>query len=188
MLGPGGREWSDATIREVLDRGIYSGVIVRNRVKMVGEPGDRTHVRQAEPDWNLVESDIDFHPLILPYGTYFGIREIRRERQTQGRRPSMKSVFTGRLNCGACGATMHVRWWQRKGETVYSYRCQQRCGEQVIYEEVVMRAVNLDLYLQTDEPLLPLTAPRTEWRRVVHERIARIVAKGRRVTQIVWAD
>jgi site-specific DNA recombinase len=122
--GPSSPKWGDGTVRVILDNAIYSGVLVRGRVRKAGPQKDAPEVPQPEDEWTVVDADLDFHPPILELGMWHKVQQARKRRRRGGHRPGKASVFSGVLKCGGCGGPMNVRHWTVKGgETVYQYRC-----------------------------------------------------------------
>jgi site-specific DNA recombinase len=154
---PSGRLWTDMAVRTILDRGIYSGVLIWGMHPNLGHGSSASRERKPKDEWIITppeDTDLDFHPPILPLGMWFEVREARERRRPAGKRPSIFAPFTSKLRCGGCGGAMGVRWWDREsGERVYQYRCSTRvasgeagCANPApIYEDTVMRAVYHDL-------------------------------------------
>lgn len=149
----GGGLWSDKTVLDVLDQETYSGVVVWNRQRKVGVGKRGRVVPVPESEWIVAPADTDWHPRILPSGTWERVRAVRRENAIPGRRPSRSAPFTGRLVCAGCGGPMSVR---RSGRRflVYGYRCTRysKQGPQAcpnpgrVGEFDLMRRVSVELH------------------------------------------
>ncbi len=107
---PRGRFWSAGTVRAMLRREMYVGVLVWGREGKEYKGGTRIRVerneeqltRAARPDLRIIEGDL-----------WHAVRErIARWERTEGRRgpagPQPKYTLSGLARCGVCGGRMHV--------------------------------------------------------------------------------
>ena len=117
-------KWAPDRIRAILDNGIYSGVLVRGRVRKTGPQKDAPRVLQPEEEWTVVPADPELHPPILPEGKWHEVAAERKRRRAKGRRPGKQSVFAGALKCAGCGGSMNVKGWDRlDGSRAWEYQC-----------------------------------------------------------------
>jgi DNA invertase Pin-like site-specific DNA recombinase len=111
--------WAPSTVREVLHRPLYRGLIVWNQRQKRDRWGKKKQSRRPEASWIQREAP---ELRIVPAELWSAARErldgVRRAylRGTDGRlwgRPGSgiesKYLLTGLAICGACGSTLHVR-------------------------------------------------------------------------------
>ena len=112
-------QWWQGSVRDILIRGIYSGVEQWGKRIRHGT----TTTPRPEDEWVEVEVDI---PIIRPVERWERIKVQMTERTVTTRTGPSDAVFAGLLWCG-CGSRMSAYSWTRAaGETVRAYRCSLR--------------------------------------------------------------
>ncbi len=127
------RGWAPSSVREVLHRELYRGVIVWNRTKRRDEWGLKKSTPRDPSDWvrevdeNLrIVSDEFWHAVHERLGRARQAYLRGTEGQVWGRPPSgveSKYLLTGMAACGWCGATLHVRSRSHGRRRAFFYGC-----------------------------------------------------------------
>jgi site-specific DNA recombinase len=127
------RGWAPSTIREMLLRELYRGVIVWNRTERVIRRGERQKRPRAADEWLRVEAPalrLVPEPLWLAaHERLAGTRAayLRVRNGAAGGRPvngaAGRYLLTGLGQCGACGAGMFVHTHGPRGGGVPTYGC-----------------------------------------------------------------
>ena len=127
------RGWAPSSVREVLHRALYRGVIVWNRTRRRDEWGLKKPTPRDPSEW---VRETDERLRIVPDALWQAVHErlgrarqayLRgTESQVSGRPPSgveSKYLLTGMATCGWCGATLHVRSRSHGRRRAFFYGC-----------------------------------------------------------------
>lgn len=127
------RAWAPSSVREVLHRELYAGVIVWNKTKKRNPWGRAERSARAAEDWIRVEAP---HLRIVPEDAWFAARERLEEarrvylRGTKGQlwgRPGhgvdSKYLLTGLMRCDECGGSVYVKTRAHGRRRVAFYGC-----------------------------------------------------------------
>jgi site-specific DNA recombinase len=176
------RGWAPSSVRAVLYRELYRGVIVWNRTKKRDEWGCKKQTPRdpaewvREPDETLsIVSDEVWQAV---HGRLVSARQAYlrgTHGQVWGRPPSgveSKYLLTGMATCGACGATLHVRSRSHGRRRAFFYGCtaHHHRGPSVCRNDVELPMV------ETDEALLTTVEAQLLHPEVVHQAIREAVA------------
>jgi site-specific DNA recombinase len=126
--------WSPSTIRTILCRDIYRGVVVWNRSRKRDDWGKVDQRRRPESDWHTFPAE---HLRIIPDDLWARVAARRAEvegkalRFSSGRlsgRPckETKNLLAGLASCAECGGGLIVETSQRKDGRVAEYICSRR--------------------------------------------------------------
>ncbi len=121
--GPGGRQWSDTTIRGhalrrtgILHNELYIGRLVWNKQRYIKEPNTGKRLARINPESEWVIQDVPALRIIEDDLWYRvqqrlagirgsdGVRKAREKKFWLNRRP--KHMLTGLTHCGHCGASL----------------------------------------------------------------------------------
>lgn len=129
----GPRGWSPSTVRDVLHRDLYRGVIVWNRTQKRDTWGQKRPQRRPEQDWLRIEaSTLRVISDDLWQAAHDRLRGSRDTylRSTGGRlwgKPSngieSKYLLTGMATCGRCGGALTARSRSHGRQRGFFYHC-----------------------------------------------------------------
>ncbi len=129
----GPRGWAPSTVRDVLRRELYRGVIVWNRTQKRDAWGQKRPQRRAERDWIRIDAPaLRIVPEDLWQAAHDRLRGSRETyiRSTGGRvwgRPSngvdSKYLLTGMAVCGQCGGALTARSRRHGHRRGFFYHC-----------------------------------------------------------------
>ena len=125
--------WAPSSVREVLHRDLYRGLITWNRTRKRNQWGAQHQVARPPADW----IDVPAPQLAIASEREWLAAHARLEaasaiyrKGTQGRafgRPALgspsKYLLTNLALCGCCGGTLHVRSWSHGNGRKYFYAC-----------------------------------------------------------------
>ncbi|CAN5488569.1 hypothetical protein BH23ACI1_BH23ACI1_33360 [soil metagenome] len=127
------KAWAPSSVREVLHRELYRGVIVWNKTRKRDQWGQAKQRQRPPTDWIEVPAP---ELQVVPDALWAAARErLEAGRQVylrtnEGRlwgRPAhgieAKHLLTGLARCGCCGGTMTVRSRQHGKQRAYFYAC-----------------------------------------------------------------
>ncbi len=130
--GPRG-PWAPSSVREVLYRDLYRGVMVWGKIRKRDKWGKRRYLSQPEQDWvvvSLPELQIVDDPLWQSVHERLTASRGVYLRQTDGKlwgRPTRgldsRYLLTSMGQCGVCGGSMIVGSSGAKGRRIYVYKC-----------------------------------------------------------------
>ena len=177
------RGWAPSSVRAVLYRELYRGVIVWNRTKKRDEWGCKKQTPRDPSEW-VREPDATLR-IVSDEGWQAVHDRLASARQaylrgTQGqvwgRPPSgveSKYLLTGMATCGACGATLHVRSRSHGRRRAFFYGCtaHHHRGPSVCRNDVELPMV------ETDEALLTTVEAQLLHPEVVQQAIREAVAQ-----------
>jgi site-specific DNA recombinase len=139
---PRGSSWNASTINGsgqrangILHNELYVGRLVWNRVRMVRDPTTGKRVSRPNPksEWRRVQTE----HLRLVSDEVFAAAQLRRQSHgpTQPPRRKPKRMLSGLLRCGACGAGMSLKDFDRGRPRVVCTRMKESgtCGNRRSY-------------------------------------------------------
>ncbi|HEV8458223.1 MAG TPA: recombinase family protein [Methylomirabilota bacterium] len=155
------RGWAPSSVREVLYRELYRGVIVWNRTRNRDEGGLKKQTPRDPSEW-VREPDETLRIVSdeLWQAVHDRLASARQaylrgtKGQVWGRPPSgveSKYLLTGMATCGACGATLHVRSRSHGRRQAFFYGCtaHHHRGPSVCRNDVELPMVETDKALLT---------------------------------------
>lgn len=99
-----GRYWHGSTVRQILERHIYTGDLVAGKTTTLSPRSNQRRIN-SEEDWIVVPNT---HEPIISNEQFQLVQQLiasrKRIRSQQG-----THLFTGYLTCGTCGAGMHFK-------------------------------------------------------------------------------
>jgi hypothetical protein len=198
-------DWAPSTIRAILSRELYRGVIVWNKTKKRDDWGMVKQKARPESEWRREKAE---HLRLIPDALWLRVRARRQEtegraaRFTSGRlsgRPPKTptaNLLSGLATCGICGGGFTITTGPRKRGRQPEYVCYRRrqngtcqnelrmpvaeMNEQILQhvEEHALtpEAVELVINLSEREDATELQAKLARERKDVEKRIGRLVA------------
>jgi len=119
--------WAYSSIREMLRRDRYRGVIIWGKHEKTYRGGTKVRVPRSKDEWvtlevpelRIVDDDVwnIVQGKVAQYKEVFGAK-------TRG--PSPKYLLTGLGRCSTCGGMIHVAQTRKSYETVAAYTCSKR--------------------------------------------------------------
>jgi len=147
------KTWSDTAILRILQNEKYTGDLVQ---KKTYTPNYLNHEKKYNKGAEELVICRQHHPAIISQELFQAAKaELARRRKKQNTkgRHSGRYCFSGKIQCGYCGATFTPRQKKRKDGSIYlAWRCSQAaqgrihpgtCGKQISHEAL------LDLMAQT---------------------------------------
>ncbi len=134
--------WASSSVREVLRRELYRGVIIYNQSKKRDQWGQRRQQPRPEEEWlRLPAEELRIVSDELWNAAHVAIA-VNAARATGGSNPCRpgrtpgsggKYLLTGLMTCGQCGGGIEARSRSHGGRRVFFYGCStfQRKGEHV---------------------------------------------------------
>lgn len=149
------RAWQAETVSQVLRNPRNAG-LVAHRLRLATPNG--RHARYERPV--VLEGVSAVWPAIIPRDRWERLQGVLDARGAGGRVPRRRSLLTGFLRCGLCGATM-VRATGRPGASgeVHCWRCRSTaggCGRISIAAEPVEQILVEAVLRRTDLEVLPV--------------------------------
>ncbi len=98
--------WTGSTVAKILRNEIYKGVLVGGKMK-TATPGGRKRINMPESEWIRINSACE----AIVSGELFDKANatVRRLKKTAvERKPSLFSLFAGKLKCGFCGMSLKM--------------------------------------------------------------------------------
>jgi site-specific DNA recombinase len=176
------RGWAPSSVREVLYRELYRGVIMWNRTKKRDNWGCKKQTPRDPSEW-IREPDETLRIVSeeLWQAVHDRLACVRQaylrgtQGQVWGRPPNgaeSKYLLTGMATCGACGATLHVRSRSHGRQRAFFYGCtaHHHRGPSVCRNDVELPMV------ETDEALLTTVEAQLLHPEVVQQAIREAVA------------
>ena len=147
--------WACATVKVILHNPLYKGTLVMNYSGSRSYK-DKTRVRKPESEWICHE---DLHEAIVTVEEWEAVQKINRavRLRAAGNREPTKKLFTGKLICADCGASLlaNTETQHRKNGTVkryVSYSCGAHrrsggsiCSRHSIYEKTLIKLVTAEI-------------------------------------------
>jgi DNA invertase Pin-like site-specific DNA recombinase len=177
------RGWAPSSVREVLHRDLYRGVIVWNQTRRRDEWGLKKPTPRDPSEW---VREVDERLRIVAQPLWQAVHErLHRTRQAYlrdtegqvwGRPPSSvesKYLLTGMAACGWCGATLHVRSRSHGRRRAFFYGCTAHHHRGA---SICRNSLELPM-LETDEALLATFEAQLLHPEVVQQAIREAVAQ-----------
>ena len=148
--------WAPTTIREVLYRQLYRGVIVWNQTRKRNAWGLERRTVKASTDWITIEAPEQRIVSEAQWLAAHGRLEQTRQTYLRGTRGHLwgrpadghesKYLLTGLSRCGLCGGTMIVRSRSHGRQRAYFYACSSfhHRGKTVCTNSLEMRLQDAD--------------------------------------------
>jgi site-specific DNA recombinase len=173
---PGG--WAPSSVREVLHRDVYRGLVTWNKTKKRDATGEARQTTRPRTEWIHTEAP---HLRIIPDALWDAVHRQLRQRYDRAVKPAEytrnRYLLTGVLKCGVCGGGMEVRRQKfgRRRTTILHCSAHHRKGAAICPngKTMVMADAEAAILAEVQRTLLDPTVIET----AIHRAIERLTSE-----------